>query len=220
VNTPLARQREHMVATQLADRGIRSAAVLQAMRTVPREAFVEPGFEDFAYQDSALQIAEGQTISQPYIVALMIEAADLKPGDTVLEVGAGSGYASAVLSRIAARVCAVERNEVLARRARERLAALAYDNVDIAVGDGSLGWPQGGRFDAILVAAAGPQVPAALKAQLADGGRLVMPVGERDGQQLVKLTRTAAGFDQQLLTGVAFVPLVGAQGWAEASPAR
>ena len=205
-----------MVATQLAARGIRVEAVLRAMGTVPREAVVEAGFEDFAYQDSAMPIAQGQTISQPFIVALMIEAAEVKAGDAVLEIGAGSGYAAAVLSRIAARVSAVERSEVLARRARERLAALGYDNVEIVAGDGSGGWPGGGSFDAILVAASGPGVPPGLKAQLAPGGRLVMPVGDTRGQTLVKVRRLANGdFDQQALADVAFVPLVGAQGWAD-----
>jgi protein-L-isoaspartate(D-aspartate) O-methyltransferase len=214
-----AEQRERMVATQLIARGIHSEAVLQAMRTVPREAFVEPGFEEFAYRDSAMAIGEGQTISQPFIVALMMEAAEVTAGDVVLEIGAGSGYAAAVLSRIAARVSAVERSEVLARRARERLAALGYGNVEIVAGDGSGGWPGGGCFDAILVAAAGPDVPPGLKAQLAPGGRLVMPVGDTGGQTLVKVRRVPNGaFDQEKLADVAFVPLVGAQGWADEEP--
>lgn len=207
-------RRERMVVTQLADRGIRSAAVLHAMRTVPREAFVEPGDEEHAYDDSARPIAQRQTLSQPYIVALMSEAVELAPGDTVLEIGAGSGYAAAVLSRIAARVIAIERNAVLAGAARRRLAALGYGNVDIILGDGTLGWPGGGRFNAILVAAGGPEVPPALKAQMADGGRLVMPVGEPRHQQLVKLTRLGAGgFAREVLADVSFVPLVGSQGW-------
>ncbi|KQV88026.1 protein-L-isoaspartate(D-aspartate) O-methyltransferase [Pelomonas sp. Root1237] len=216
MNVDYAERRERMVATQLAARGIRADAVLRAMRTVPREAFVEAGFEDVAYQDAAMPIAQGQTISQPFIVALMIEAAEVKAGDAVLEIGAGSGYAAAVLSRIAAHVSAIERSEVLARRAHERLAALGYDNVEIITGDGSGGWPGGGSFDAILVAASGPDVPPGLKAQLAPGGRLVIPVGKTRGQTLVKVRRLANGhFDQQALADVAFVPLIGAQGWAE-----
>lgn len=199
-------RREHMVATQLAGRGIRSAAVLSAMRTVPREAFVAPGDEHHAYDDAARPIAQRQTLSQPYIVALMAEAAELAPGDAVLEVGAGSGYAAAVLSRIAAHVVAVERNATL--------AALGYRNVDIVLGDGTLGWPGDGRFDAILVAAGGPEVPPALKAQLADGGRLVMPVGHPGQQRLVKITRLGeGGYAREVLADVTFVPLVGAQGW-------
>jgi protein-L-isoaspartate(D-aspartate) O-methyltransferase len=214
-------QRERMVATQLRDRGIRSAAVLEAMASVPREAFVERGFEDAAYDDTALPIAEGQTVSQPYIVALMAEAAELAPGDEVLEIGAGSGYAAAVLGRLAAHVTAVERHAALADSARRRLAALGVGNVDIVVGDGTLGWPQGGRFDAILVAAGGPEVPPALKAQLADGGRLVMPVGEPRHQRLVKLRRRGQDdFEQDVIADVAFVPLVGAQGWPDEGAGR
>ncbi len=213
-------QRERMVATQLRDRGIRSAAVLAAMASVPREAFVERGYEDAAYDDTALPIAAGQTLSQPYIVALMAEAAEIGPGDKVLEVGAGSGYAAAVLGRLAAHVTAIERHAALADGARRRLAALGVGNVDVVVGDGTLGWPAGGRFDAILVAA-GPEVPPAQKAQLADGGRLVMPVGEPRHQRLVKLRRHGeAGFEQEVIADVAFVPLVGAQGWPDEGAGR
>ncbi|MDR7269557.1 protein-L-isoaspartate(D-aspartate) O-methyltransferase [Pelomonas saccharophila] len=209
-------QREHMVATQLRDRGIRCAAVLDAMAYVPREAFVEPGYEDSAYDDRALPIARGQTISQPYVVALMIEAAGVGPADEVLEIGAGSGYAAAVLGRIAHHVIAVERDALLADTARQRMAAVGLANVDIVVGDGSLGWPFGPRFDAILVAAGGPAVPRALKAQLAEGGRLVMPIGAVRSQRLVRLTRRGGDhFEQQELADVHFVPLIGAQGWAE-----
>ncbi|HEV8691833.1 MAG TPA: protein-L-isoaspartate(D-aspartate) O-methyltransferase, partial [Ideonella sp.] len=211
-----AEPRARMVAAQIANRGIRSQTVLQAMREVPREHFVDTGMTEFAYEDSPLPIAEGQTISQPYIVAFMIEAAEVEPGDTVLEIGAGSGYAAAVLSRIAARVCAVERHAPLAKRARERLAALGYRNVEILVGDGTKGWPDGLRFDAILVSAGGPSVPDALKSQLAIGGRLVIPVGEPSRQRLVKVTRTGdTQFDQEDMAPVDFVPLVGEHGWAE-----
>jgi protein-L-isoaspartate(D-aspartate) O-methyltransferase len=212
-----AKQREQMVATQLLGRGIRAEAVLRAMRAVPREAFVARGFEHAAYDDRALPIARGQTISQPYIVALMAEAAELGPDDRVLEVGAGSGYAAAVLGCIAAQVVAVERDAMLADAARERLAALGCRNVEVVIGDGTLGRPECGRFDAILVAAAGPVVPPALQAQLARGGRLVMPVGEHGCQSLVKLKRRGDSdeFERQELCLVAFVPLVGAQGWPE-----
>jgi len=214
--SPHAERRERMVVMQLAERGIRDPAVLQAMRSVPRERFVEPGFEDFAYDDRALAIAQGQTISQPYIVALMIEEARLGPHDRVLEIGAGSGYAAAVLSRVVAHVVTIERNAVLARAAGERLAALGYGNVQVVAGDGSIGWPGRGRFDAILVAAGGPEVPSALKAQLVMGGRLVMPVGPLTDQRLVKLTRRGeASFEQEDIAAVHFVPLVGEQGWAD-----
>ena len=209
-----ARQRERMVA-DLARRGIRARSVLRAMRQVPREQFVDPGFEESAYEDSALPIAHGQTISQPYVVALMIEAAQVGPGDRVLEVGAGSGYAAAVLGHIASGVVAVERNPALAAQARARVAALGLQHVQVAVGDGSAGWPGAGPFDAILVAAGGPRVPEALKAQLAEGGRLVMPVGGATEQRLVKLTRRGEHFEQQDIAGVRFVPLIGAQGWPE-----
>src|SRR5215213_5675885 len=175
---------------QIARRSVRDPQVLEAMRHVPREAFVEPGCEEFAYEDGPLPIGEGQTISQPYIVALMIEAAELEPGDRVLEVGAGSGYAAAVLGRIAARVHAIERHAALADAAWRRLERLGCDNVELRVGDGTLGWPEAAPFDAILVAAGGPEVPRALKEQLAIGGRLVIPVGgEERRQTLLKLTR-------------------------------
>src|SRR3954464_15671608 len=190
VTPALARERDRMVDIQIARRGVRDKLVLEAMRRVPREAFVEPGFEEFAYEDSPLPIAENQTISQPYIVALMIEAAEVKPGDRVLEVGAGSGYAAAVMSRIADRVHAIERHPSLGEAAQERFRRLGYDNIDLRVGDGTLGWPDAAPFDAILVAAGGPDVPQALKNQLAIGGRLVIPVGdETRHQSLIKLTR-------------------------------
>jgi protein-L-isoaspartate(D-aspartate) O-methyltransferase len=187
------------------------------MRRVPREAFVEPGFEEFAYENSPLPIGEGQTISQPYIVALMIEAAELKPGDRVLEVGAGSGYAAAVMSRIASSVHAIERHPSLGEAADQRFRRLGYDNITLRVGDGTLGWPEASPFDAILVAAGGPAAPPALKEQLAVGGRLVIPVGSDERQQkLLKVTRrNATEFEEENLGGVMFVPLIGEQGWAE-----
>ncbi|MCC6851081.1 MAG: protein-L-isoaspartate(D-aspartate) O-methyltransferase [Rubrivivax sp.] len=210
-----ARRRAAMVEHQLVARGVRAPALLQAMREVPRERFVEAALADRAYDDSPLPIGQGQTISQPYIVAAMAEAADVRRGDTVLEVGAGSGYAVAVLARLAAHVCAIERHASLADEARARLAALQVGNADLRAGDGTLGWPEpGARFDVIVVSAAGPEVPPALKAQLAIGGRLVMPVGDDSGQQLVKLTRTGEHtFASERITPVRFVPLIGEQGW-------
>jgi protein-L-isoaspartate(D-aspartate) O-methyltransferase len=213
----LSRARDRMVDVQIARRGVRDPHVLNAMRQVPREAFVEPGFEEFAYEDGPLPIGEGQTISQPYIVALMIEAAEVRSGDRVLEVGAGSGYAAAVMSRIADRVYAIERHPSLGEAAQERFRRLGYDNIELRVGDGTLGWPDAAPFDAILVAAGGPEVPQALKEQLAVGGRLVIPVGAEEGHQtLLTVTRTGqANYEEEDLGGVMFVPLIGEQGWAE-----
>ncbi len=172
-----SRARERMITSHLSRRGIRDRHVVEAMGVVPREAFVDPGFEEFAYEDSALSISHGQTISQPYIVALMIERAEVQPGDTVLEIGTGSGYAAAVLSRIAAYVYTIERHAGLAEVAERRFAELRYGNIDVRVGDGTAGWPEAGPFDAILVAAGGPEIPHALKEQLDLGGHLVIPVG-------------------------------------------
>jgi len=213
----LSRARARMVDVQIARRGVRDRHVLEAMRRVPREAFVEPGLEEFAYEDGPLPIAEGQTISQPYIVALMIESAEVKPGTSVLEVGAGSGYAAAVMSQIADRVYAIERHPSLGEAARQRFKTLGYDNIDLRIGDGTNGWPEAAPFDAILVAAGGPEVPQALKEQLAIGGRLVIPVGEQERRQtLLKVTRKAeADYEEEDLGVVAFVPLIGEQGWAE-----
>ena len=213
----LPHARDRMVDVQIARRGVRDRKVLDAMREVPREKFVDPGFEEFAYEDGALPIGEGQTISQPFVVALMIEAAEVKPGDRVLEVGAGSGYAAAVMSRIAKQVHAIERHAALGLAARQRFEKLGYDNIELRVGDGTKGWPEAAPFDAILVAAGGPGAPQTLKEQLAIGGRLVIPVGEEPrSQRLLKITRTSgARFEEEDLGGVMFVPLIGEQGWAE-----
>jgi protein-L-isoaspartate(D-aspartate) O-methyltransferase len=213
----LPRSRDRMVDIQIAGRGVRDRYVLDAMRRVPREAFIEEGLQEFAYEDAPLPIGAGQTISQPYIVALMIEAAEVRPGDKVLEVGAGSGYAAAVLAQIADRVYAIERLAELGEAARERVRALGYHNIELRVADGTRGWPEAAPFDAILVAAGGPEVPAALKAQLVVGGRLVIPVGSAPRMQtLVKLTRRGeTDFEEEDLGAVAFVPLIGEQGWVE-----
>jgi protein-L-isoaspartate(D-aspartate) O-methyltransferase len=215
--TDFAAERERMVRRQIAGRGIRSARLLDAFRAVPRELFVPEELRKLAYEDGPLPIEAGQTISQPYIVAAMIEAAEVSPGDRVLEIGAGSGYAAAVIGRIAAEVIAIERHHELAELARARLARLGFDNVRIVEGDGSLGLPEAGPFEAILCAASGSHVPPALLAQLSAGGILVMPVGEPNAvQTLVKVTRRGEeDFEEQDLGQVRFVPLIGAQGWSE-----
>jgi protein-L-isoaspartate(D-aspartate) O-methyltransferase len=208
--------RRRMVERQIRSRGVRDEAVLEAMRAVPRDRFVLPEYAEFAYEDTPLPIEEGQTISQPYIVAVMLEALELEPGDRVLEVGAGSGYAAAVMGRIVDEVIAVERHRTLADRAAERMSALGYDNVRVVAGDGTLGWPENAPFDAIAVAAGGPEVPRPLLDQLAVGGRLVIPVGEEArAQELIRVTRLAEHeFEQRSLGRVQFVPLIGSAGWA------
>lgn len=210
-----AAEREAMVERQLSRRGITEPIILNAFREVPREAFVSPDYAQLAYDDHPLPIEAGQTISQPYIVALMIEAAAIKPGDRVLEVGAGSGYAAAVISRIAAKVIGIERQRELVEISRERLRRFGYDNVDILEGDGTRGWPDEAPFDAILAAASGSHVPPALIEQLEPGGRLVMPIGEpRRVQKLVKVTKLLDGsLEQSDLGAVRFVPLIGEEGW-------
>lgn len=208
-------RRREMVERQIVDRGVRNRRVLDAMLTVPRELFVPERLVEFAYDDHALPIEEEQTISQPFIVALMAEALEIRPGDRVLEVGAGSGYAAAVLSRMAREVYAVERHEALAALARERMQRLGYTNVQLLHGDGTLGWSRHAPFDAIAVAAGGPDIPPALQNQLAEGGRLVIPVGTDPRlQELVRVRRTGPDtFERESLGAVRFVPLVGAQGW-------
>lgn len=203
-----------MVDRQIAWRGVRGDRVLRAMRSVPREAFVPENLRFSAYDDAPLPIGEGQTISQPYVVALMIEAAALRPADRALEVGTGSGYAAAVMAEIAGQVFTIERLAGMADMARRRLTELGYANVEVHTGDGTLGLPEAAPFDVIIAAAAGPEVPAAWKEQLAVGGRIVMPVGGSDHQELVRLTRRGSGeFDMERLGDVRFVPLLGTQGW-------
>ncbi|WP_427994582.1 protein-L-isoaspartate(D-aspartate) O-methyltransferase [Achromobacter sp.] len=209
--------RENMVQRQLVARGVRDPAVLGAMRRVPRSAFVPDESRALAYDDRALPIGCGQTISQPYIVALMAQAASMRPGDRVLEIGAGSGYAAAVMAQIVGKVDAIERHERLAIRARETLRSIGCGNVAIHVGDGTLGLPEKAPFDVIVAAAAGPIVPPSWREQLAVGGRLVMPLGDRPAvQRLVRITRRGIAEYEQLDLGmVAFVPLIGAQGWQD-----
>ena len=205
-----------MVEQFIAARGIRSIAVLEAMRNVPREAFLPENLREFAYEDSPLPIAEGQTISQPYIVAYMADALALEGGERVLEIGAGSGYAAAVLSEIAGEVYTVERIGQLAEKAASLLADLGYDNVHVLHGDGTLGWKEHAPYDAIVVAAGGPDVPESLKQQLKIGGRLVIPVGADPRiQELVRVTRLSdEKFKSEDIADVRFVPLVGEEGWA------
>jgi protein-L-isoaspartate(D-aspartate) O-methyltransferase len=211
------RARQQMVERQIAGRGLHDPVVLSAMRRVPREAFVPEAMRDAAYDDGPLPIGEGQTISQPYVVALMAEAAGVDRRDRVLEVGTGSGYAAAVLGEMAASVDTIERHHPLAERARDVLRRLHYRNVTVHEGDGTLGWAQGAPYDVILASAGGPDVPEAWCEQLAVGGRLVMPVGmSRDRQQLVRIVRRGEhDYDEQRLGAVQFVPLIGVQGWRD-----
>jgi protein-L-isoaspartate(D-aspartate) O-methyltransferase len=218
LSADFAREREAMVERQLRRRGIADQRILDAFLAVPREAFVSAGYAHLAYGDHPLPIEAGQTISQPYIVALMIEAAGIKAGDKVLEVGAGSGYAAAVISRIAGKVVGIERQHDLVEVARERLQRLGYDNVAIVEGDGTRGCPDEAPFDAILAAASGSHIPESLVEQLKPGGSIVMPVGSPGWvQKLVKATRREDGTLQQSdLGGVRFVPLIGEEGWKDA----
>ncbi len=209
--------RERMVRRQIAARGIDDEAILDAFRAVPREQFVGGEYTHLAYDDHPLPIGSGQTISQPYVVALMISAAGIKAGERVLEIGAGSGYAAAVIGRIAGKVVAIERHSELARIAAERIERLGLANVRIVEGDGTRGCPGEAPFDAILAAASGSHLPRRLLEQLAPGGRLVMPVGDPGRvQQLVKATRLPDGtISQEDLGAVRFVPLIGEDGWKD-----
>lgn len=208
--------RKEMVERNIAARGVRDELVLEAMGKVPRELFLPENLREFAYEDSALPIAGEQTISQPYIVAFMVEASMLKGGEKVLEIGAGSGYAAAVLSEIAADVYTVERLGQLADKAAATLAELGYDNVHVLHGDGTRGWPEHAPYDAIVVAAGGPQVPESLKEQLKIGGRLVIPIGaDQRSQELVRVVRVSKNkYRSEDIADVRFVPLIGEEGWA------
>ena len=202
------RAREAMVAEQIEQRGVRDARTLAAMRRVPRHLFVPPPLQAEAYADHPLPIGHDQTISQPYIVAFMTEALGLRGGETVLEVGTGSGYQAAVLAEIAARVYTIEIVAPLAEEARERLKRLGYRNVEVRAGDGYAGWPEKAPFDAVMVTAAAPHIPEPLKQQLKDGGRLVIPVGD-ESQELVVLTRTGTAYVEDRVLPVRFVPMTG-----------
>ena len=211
-----AKMREKMVDSQIRSRGIRDERVLAAMEKVPRHFFVEEGLQDQAYSDHPLPIGERQTISQPYIVALMTEALALTGTEKVLEIGTGSGYQAAVLAELADRVFSTERLPRLADRARKILYALRYSNVLIKVGDGTQGWSEEAPFDGIIVTAGAPKVPKPLVQQLAVGGRLVIPVGDRYSQNLLRVVRLSEDpedVDEEDLGGCRFVDLIGEHGW-------
>lgn len=211
-------ERLNMVRDQIERRGVRDPKVLEAMRTVPRHLFVPKTMRYEAYDDRPLPIGQAQTISQPYIVAYMTEALELKGGEKVLEIGTGSGYQAAVLSRIAGEVYTIERIPELMEQAQRRFAELGYDNIHCLVGDGTRGWDSQAPFQAIIATAGGPRIPQPLTEQLASGGVLVMPVGQDEyGQTLIRITREPSGdFRQEILMGVAFVRLIGQHGWEDA----
>ncbi|MCB9891035.1 MAG: protein-L-isoaspartate(D-aspartate) O-methyltransferase [Planctomycetes bacterium] len=211
----LAEQRTRMVDEQLVPRGIRDRRVLSAMSRVPRESFVPAHMVAHAFDDRALPIGEEQTISQPFIVAMMAQSAELRADDRVLEIGTGSGYGAAVLAELARDVYSIERNPVLARKSRERLQRLGYDRIHLRCGDGTKGWPEAAPFDAIIVTAGGPEVPESLREQLAVGGRLLIPVGKTPRHQSLRRVRRVSMNDyrNEALGNVVFVPLIGEQGW-------
>jgi protein-L-isoaspartate(D-aspartate) O-methyltransferase len=210
-------QREEMLEKQLRRRGIHDAPVLAAMAEVPRHEFVSEDVRAHAYDDLPLPIGGGQTISQPYIVAAMTAALHLQPGDRVLEIGTGCGYHAAVLSRLAKEVFTIERRPELASSASATLARLGYLNAHVHCGDGTLGFPELAPFDAILVAAAAPAVPKPLLAQLAEGGRIILPVGGAEHQELQLIEKRGDTFPTKMLEGCRFVPLLGYHGWQEPS---
>lgn len=207
--------RENMVASQIRARGIKDQAILDAMRSVPRHLFVDEALQSQAYSDHPLPIGEKQTISQPYMVALMTEALEPKPGDIILEIGTGCGYQTAILAEIASRVYSIERIPSLVTKARRILEKLGYLNVLIKTGDGTLGWKEYAPYDGIIVTAGAPEAPRALMDQLKDGGRLVVPVGDRYSQDLIKIDRVGDSFRKNNLGGCRFVDLIGEQGWNE-----
>ena len=207
--------RRRMVQTQIADRGVSDPRVLKAMRAIPRHAFLSEELQVDAYQDNPLPIGYRQTISQPYMVGLMTSLLELQGNEKILEIGTGSGYQAAVLGALAAEVHSVERIMELAAAAQEKLAALHFDNVTVHIGDGSMGWPAAAPYDGILVTAGAPAFPSGLSEQLKDGGRLVIPVGERRRQILQVWTKRAGILDKKEILPVVFVPLIGAQGWQD-----
>lgn len=208
------KEREGMVEFQIRSRGIRDERVLAAMRKIPRHLFVPKNLERAAYEDRPLPIGEGQTISQPYIVAVMTENLELQPESRVLEIGAGSGYQAAILTELAGSVVSIERLDSLAGRARGNLARAGITSVRIVIGDGTEGYPPGAPYDAIIITAASPSIPQPLIDQLAEGGRLIAPIGPKDCQDLVKLVKRDGRVETTSLGGVCFVPLIGEFGWS------
>lgn len=206
--------RKRMVAEQLMARGIKDEKLLQIMLELPRHRFIDPGMEDQAYTDRPLNIGEGQTISQPYIVAAMSEALNIGPEDKVLEIGTGCGYQTAILARLARQVYSIERIPALLFQARRTLKALNYRNIHLSCADGTLGWAKYAPFDVILVAAAGPEIPKPYLQQLSEGGRLVLPVGNQDFQELMLVTKQGGQFQTRRLSGCRFVKLKGRHGFA------
>jgi len=209
------KERLAMVEGQLRRRGISDQRVLEAMAKIPRHAFVSPDYQTATYEDRPLPIGEGQTISQPYMVAVMTQSLGLKGEERVLEIGTGSGYQTALLAELAKAVFTVERIRALIQRAEENLEELGYKNILFLCGDGTKGWPEEAPFDGIIVTAGAPEIPQTLTSQLADGGRLVIPVGPRYTQTLYEVTRKGSQFVEEEVTGCVFVPLVGAFGWKE-----
>lgn len=207
------RLRHQMVAEQIARRGVEEERLLEAFRRVPRHAFVPLEYQEWAYADGPLPIGYGQTISQPYIVALMVHLLHLRGDERVLEIGTGSGYQAAILACLTKEVHTIEYIPELAQEAEQRLKVLGFENVYCHIGDGSLGWPEAAPYQGIIVAAAAPQVPRPLLEQLDEGARLVIPVGSRGYQELQVWQRRGERFESQIVTGVAFVPLRGAHGW-------
>ncbi len=214
----LKKARLNMVEEQIVGRGIKDPKVIKAMRKVPRHLFVEEALQSQAYSDHPLPIGEKQTISQPYMVALMTEALQLKGREKVLEIGAGSGYQTAILAEVALKVFSIERVRSLAIGARKLLYELGYFNVEIKVFDGTYGWPEESPFDAMIVTAGSPVIPQPLVDQLAMGGRLVIPVGDAFSQDLVRVTKTEEGPKKEDLGGCRFVKLIGKFGWQEDDP--
>jgi len=207
------RQRNLMVDTQIISRGVKDARVIAAMRKVPRHLFTDEPARYKAYDDMALPVGEGQTISQPYMVAVMTELLSLGGDEKVLEIGTGSGYQAAVLAELSRELYTIERIQSLSDRAREVIAELGYDNIHMKVGDGTLGWPEAAPFDRILITAAAPVVPEPLVDQLSEGGILVAPVGDRFSQQLVRVIKQRGKLSKDFHTPCVFVPLVGEHGW-------
>jgi protein-L-isoaspartate(D-aspartate) O-methyltransferase len=213
--TDLAVARRRMVEQQLRARGIHDRHVLRIMEAIPRHLFVDDTLVARAYSDHALPIGEDQTISQPYMVALMTQALDLTGEEKVLEIGTGTGYQTAILAELADRVFTIERIPSIAAAANERLTSMGYTNIVSRCADGTLGWREMGPFDRVLVTAGAPKIPGFLEEQLVPGGIAVVPVGVRENQSLVKLTRTPEGLTQRILCGCTFVPLIGREGWAD-----